>query len=93
MVKRRRIRRFKSVSFKFTVQQKKKVDAYCRKNSTTPIRMYKKAILLYLNNNGYGDKYLLENDPPSNQLSIFDIISEADSSKEKNTAEILTVLG
>ncbi len=88
MIKRRRVRRFKSISFKFTVQQKKKVDAYCRKHSTTPIRMYKKAIMLYLSNNGYGDKYLFEADPPSNQLSIFDIISETDYPSEKSIREV-----
>ncbi len=76
MVKRRKIRRFKNVSFKFTVQQKKRIDAYCRKHETTPIRMYKKAIMLYLTNNGYGDKYVVEPDTPANQLSIFDLIEE-----------------
>ncbi|MGE5382677.1 MAG: hypothetical protein ACM3PX_04530 [Omnitrophica WOR_2 bacterium] len=76
MTKRRRVRRFRSVNFKFTIQQKRKIDAYCRKNGTTPIRMYKKAIKLFLSNNGYGENFQVEPEPANNQLTIFDLINE-----------------
>ncbi len=76
MAKRRRITRFRNITFKFTYRQKKRVDAYCRKHSTTPIRMYKKAIMLYLANNGYGENHVMEPEPAKNQLTIFDYIEE-----------------
>lgn len=75
MPKRRRIR-FRNVNFKFTVQQKRRVDAYCRKHNTTPVRMYKKAIMHFLTNKGYGDTYHLEPEPVKNQMTIFDLISQ-----------------
>jgi len=78
MARRRRIR-YRNITFKFTVQQKRRVDAYCRKNSTTPVRMYKKAIMTYLSNNGYGDHYHLEPEPDKNQMTIFDLISQQES--------------
>lgn len=77
MAKRRKARRFRNITFKFTVQQKSRVDAYCRKHSTTPIRLYKKAIMLFLSNNGYGDNYQMEPEPAKNQLTIFDLIKES----------------
>lgn len=74
MAKRKAVK-YKSVAFKFTSYQKKRVEAYCRKNGVTPIRMYKKAIMLYLTNNGYGDHYTVH-EPAVNQMTIFDLISE-----------------
>ncbi|MHC1774528.1 MAG: hypothetical protein AB9834_03860 [Lentimicrobium sp.] len=74
--KLRKVRRFKQVMFKLTAQQKKRVDAYCKKNNTTPVNMYKKAILLYLTNNGYSS---LKHFPPTiseNQMSIFDFVED-----------------
>lgn len=76
MAKRRKVRRFRTITFKFTIQQKSRVDAYCRKHSITPIRMYKKAIMLFLTNNGYGDNYQTDPEPAKNQLTIFDLIKE-----------------
>jgi hypothetical protein len=75
MAKRKSIK-YKSIAFKFTSSQKKRVDAYCRKNKVTPIRLYKKAIMLYLNNNGYGENYIFSEEPHKNQMSIFDLMAE-----------------
>ncbi len=75
MAKRRRVR-FRNVNFKFTVQQKRRVDAYCRKNGTTPVRLYKKAIMLYLSQNGYNEHYQPSPEMAKNQMSIFDLIME-----------------
>lgn len=78
MAKRRKVRRFRNISFKFTVQQKGKVDAYCQKHDTTPIRLYKRAIMHYLATNGYGDNYHMEPEPAKNQMTIFDLISHGE---------------
>lgn len=82
MAKRKRARRYRSITFKFTAHQKRRVDAYCRKNNTTPIRMYKKAIMLYLVNNGYGNNLRVEEEYPKNQLTIFDVIEESLNQEE-----------
>ncbi|HPG34607.1 MAG: hypothetical protein H6541_07080 [Lentimicrobiaceae bacterium] len=74
--KRRKVRKFKQVSFKLTTQQKKRVDAFCVKHHTSPINMYKKAIMLYLANNGYGSHKLPENYIGPNQMSIFDFVED-----------------
>lgn len=74
MAKRRRVR-FRNVNFKFTVQQKRRVDAYCRKHGTTPVRLYKKAIMHFLAQNGYNEHYQLP-EQAKNQMSIFDLITE-----------------
>lgn len=76
MAKRRKVRRFRTITFKFTVQQKNRVDAYCRKHNITPIRMYKKAIMLFLTHNGYGENFQTEPEAAKNQLTIFDLIKE-----------------
>lgn len=73
---KRRIRKFRSVTFKFTYQQKRRVDAYCKTHNTSAIRMYKKAIMLYLTNNGYPEKYEPEQIIVPNQMSIFDLLPE-----------------
>lgn len=75
-MKRRRARKYKPISFKFTTQQKRRVDAFCKKNNTSAIRMYKKAIMLYLTNNGYPERYEPEPEVIANQMSIFDLITE-----------------
>lgn len=82
MALRKRVRRFRRITFKFTDQQKRKVDAYCRKNDTTPIRMYKKAIMLYLFNNGYSSNLPHETEVNKNQMSIFDFIEEPVNQQE-----------
>lgn len=78
MAKRRRVR-FRNVTFKFTVQQKRRVDAYCNRHGTTPVRLYKKAIMYYLAHNGFGEDYNLQQEPAKNQMTIFDLISQAES--------------
>lgn len=76
--KNRKIRKFKAVEFKLTVQQKKRVDAFCRKFNTTPVTMYKTAIKTFLSKNGYG---LLpkhnEQGIPGNQMTIFDVMEDS----------------
>ncbi len=79
MAKRKSVK-YKSIAFKFTSSQKKRVDAYCRKNGVTPIRLYKKAIMLHLTHNGYGDNYTIVEEPAKNQMSIFDLLVEEASS-------------
>lgn len=74
--KKRKARKFRQVSFKLTAQQKKRVDAYCLKHDTTPVNMYKKAILLYLTNNGYGSHRHPEPAVSENQMSIFDFVED-----------------
>jgi len=74
--KSRKFRKFKQINFKLTVQQKKRVDAFCKKHGTTPINMYKKAILLYLTNNGYGSHKHPEHTISENQMSIFDFVED-----------------
>jgi hypothetical protein len=75
MTKRKRVR-FRNIHFKFTVQQKRRVDAYCRKHGTTPVRLYKRAILQYLSQNGYDEHFQLTPEQAKNQMSIFDLIAE-----------------
>ncbi|HAH58420.1 MAG TPA: hypothetical protein DCL86_09750 [Bacteroidales bacterium] len=73
--KKRRKIKFKAVKFKLTSLQKAKVDAFCRENGTTPVTMYKKAILFYLKQNGYGNyKPTIPPEEHQNQMSIFDFI-------------------
>ncbi len=74
--KLRKVRRFKQVIFKLTTQQKKRVDAFCRKNGTTPVNMYKKAILLYLTNKGYSSPKHYAPTISENQMSIFDFVED-----------------
>lgn len=75
--KRRKPIKYKPVAFKLTQQQKKRVDAFCRKNGTTPVNMYKKAIMAYLLSNGYGNlKHGHEPVIGPNQMSIFDIVED-----------------
>ncbi len=74
--KLRKVRRFKQVIFKLTAQQKKRVDAFCKKNGTTPVNMYKKAILLYLTNNGYSSHKHFPPTISENQMSIFDFVED-----------------
>ncbi|PKP01048.1 MAG: hypothetical protein CVU14_06010 [Bacteroidetes bacterium HGW-Bacteroidetes-9] len=74
--KTRKVRKFKQVNFKLTYQQKKRVDAFCRKHKTTPVNMYKKAILLYLSNNGYGAHRQAEPSISEKQMSIFDFVED-----------------
>ncbi|GAB1405175.1 hypothetical protein MASR1M74_23540 [Lentimicrobium sp.] len=72
--KRRKIK-FKPVHFKLTSLQKAKVDAFCKQNSTSAITMYKKAIFLYLEHEGYGNyKPVNTVQEHANQMSIFDFI-------------------
>lgn len=74
----RKARKFKNVEFKLTAQQKKRVDAFCRKYKTTPVSMYKKAINIFLAKNGYGTlPKEAEHIIPDNQMSIFDLMEEA----------------
>ncbi|HLN53064.1 MAG TPA: hypothetical protein VK212_05105 [Lentimicrobium sp.] len=75
MPKRRKVR-FRNVNFKFTVQQKRRVDAYCRRHGTTPVRLYKKAIMQFLSQNGYNEHYQSIAEQAVNQMSIFDLITE-----------------
>ncbi|MFA6949358.1 MAG: hypothetical protein WCQ70_01615 [Lentimicrobiaceae bacterium] len=82
MAKRKRARRYRKITFKFTIQQKHRVDAYCRKHHTTPIHLYKKAIMLYLTRNGYGSDTHLDPVPDKNQLTIFDFLEEEISQEE-----------
>lgn len=44
--------------------------------------MYKKAIMLYLVNNGYGNNLRVEEEYPKNQLTIFDVIEESLNQEE-----------
>ena len=75
--KKRRKIKFKAVNFKLSSLQKAKVDAFCRENGTTPITMYKKAILIYLEHEGYGNyKPLMHPESHKNQMSIFDLIED-----------------
>ena len=75
--KKRRKIKFKAVKFKLTSLQKARVDAFCKDSGTTPVTMYKRAILTYLQHQGYGNyKPLLHSDSHKNQMSIFDLIEE-----------------
>lgn len=74
--KRRKVRKFRQVNFKLTAQQKKRVDDFCRKYETTPVNMYKKAILLYLSNKGFSSHKHPEQVIGPNQMSIFDFVED-----------------
>jgi len=74
--KRRKVRKFRQVNFKLTAQQKKRVDDFCVKHNTTPVNMYKKAILLYLSNKGFGTHRQIEPVIGPNQMSIFDFVED-----------------
>ena len=69
--------KFKAVEFKLTVQQKKRVDAFCKEYQTTPITMYKTAIQTFLSKKGYGTLPRHHEDKvAANQMSIFDLVEE-----------------
>jgi|GEM_PF-747756 len=74
--RKRKARKFRQVNFKLTVQQKKRVDLFCQKHGTTPVNMYKKAIMHFLTQNGFGAQRHAE--PPfiENQMTIFDIVED-----------------
>ncbi|MBW6492163.1 MAG: hypothetical protein K0B15_13330 [Lentimicrobium sp.] len=75
--KNRKIRKFKAVQFKLTVQQKKRVDAFCKKYNTTPVTMYKIAIQTFLSKNGYGTLPKHHDQGiPGNQMTIFDVVED-----------------
>jgi hypothetical protein len=75
--RRRKPIRYKAVAFKLTAQQKKRVDAFCKKHNTTPIHMYKQAIMHYLTSNGFGAvRSHSEPEISANQMSIFDIVED-----------------
>ncbi|MFH1121552.1 MAG: hypothetical protein V1775_17165 [Bacteroidota bacterium] len=74
--KPRKVRKFKQVNFKLTTQQKSRVEAFCKKYDTTPVNMYKKAILLYLSHNGYGTHKHPEPAISEKQMSIFDFVDD-----------------
>lgn len=74
--RKRKATRFRKVEFKLTYQQKKRVDAFCNHHKTTPVNMYKKAILLYLDHNGYGQHRIHQPAISENQMSIFDIVGD-----------------
>lgn len=75
--KKRKAIKYKAVKFKLTVQQKKRVDAFCKEHKTTPITLYKTAIQTFLSRNGYGTlPKQTENRVDANQMSIFDVVDE-----------------
>ncbi len=62
--------KYKDVSFKLTVQQKKALDKYCKQNNLTPVRFMKALV------NSHVARYREGDPPPSyvtkNQLKLFD---------------------
>ena len=75
--KKRKTIKYKAVEFKLTVQQKKRVDAFCKEYQTTPITMYKAAIQTFLAKKGYGILPRHHEDKvDANQMSIFDLVEE-----------------
>ena len=75
--KKRKAIKYKAVEFKLTMQQKKRVDAFCKEHKTTPVSMYKTAIQTFLSKNGYGIMPRHHEDKvAANQMSIFDLVEE-----------------
>lgn len=75
--KKRKVIKYKPVEFKLSVQQKKRVDAFCKDYKTTPITMYKTAIQTFLSKKGYGIMPKHHEDKVDvNQMSIFDLVDE-----------------
>lgn len=75
--KKRKAIKYKTVEFKLSVQQKKRVDAFCKDYKTTPITMYKTAIQTFLSKKGYGIMPKHHEDKVDvNQMSIFDLVDE-----------------
>ncbi len=68
--KRRQSVKYKPVSFKLTVGQKKALESYCRTNNLTPVRFMKSLV------NSHVERYRNDPPPPSyvteNQLRLFD---------------------
>lgn len=67
---KRKVIRFRQISFKLTEYQKKALDKYCKTNKLTPVRFMKALI------NGHVERYRDQSRPPSyvteNQLELFD---------------------
>lgn len=76
--KKRKITKFKSITFKLSTSQKKSLDKNCRVRKTTPIKLIKKSIDAYLS-------LRINEDPVAyvspNQLNLF---SDADFEVEEN---------
>lgn len=68
--KKRKVTKFKTVSFKLTLAQKRSLVNYCKARKTTPTKLIKKMIRPYLNNYSRHvpeDLYVTEN-----QLDMFE---------------------
>ncbi len=68
--KRRHAIKYKPVSFKLTVGQKKALESYCKTHNITPVRFMKALV------NNHVERYRNNPPPPSyvteNQLKLFD---------------------
>ncbi len=67
--RKRKVTKFRQISFKLTEYQKKALDRYCKTNKLTPVRFMKALI------NGHVERYRDQTRPPSyvtdNQLELF----------------------
>lgn len=67
--KKRKVNKFKPITFKLTVRQKKSLDKNCKIRKTTPIKLIKKSIDHYLSLQ-VEEKPIQYHSP--NQLNLFD---------------------
>lgn len=67
--RKRKMIRYRKISFKVSHREKLIIDRFCRANGITPNKFYKKAIREYLQNNSEMKEadFILEN-----QLKLFD---------------------
>jgi len=68
--KKRKVTRYKNITFKLTTRQKKSLVNYCRARRTTPTKLIKKMIRPYISN--YDVHVPEELYVTENQLDLFD---------------------
>ena len=68
--KKRKITRYKTISFKLSVRQKRSLQNYCKARKTTPTKLIKKMIRPYISNfsGGVPEEYYVT----ENQLDLFE---------------------
>ncbi len=80
--KKQKTRKFKTITIKLSVRQKKSLDNYSKVRNTTPLKLIKKAIETFIS--------LAQDMPPptnyatENQLDLFEEAEKADENNNKD---------
>lgn len=72
--KKRRKVKFYKADFKIPESTKKRLNGFCTKNNTTANKVFRRALVEFLDKNHFHFEHYQE--IPENQLSIFDLLEE-----------------